>query len=242
MEKRGKEMQRKLEYRNVKSYSLRGIEGIILKGILTGFVFTAVLMLTGCNIESSIEKQLADTMTVMNSAEKDYRLAQDELTELEKTEQQLFNETMKLTQQQQEELTLKVTELEALLGQRLDRLQKEEAAIDKAKATATDFDAIIKEADEQEKGTIQRLKVAVDERYAYHAEFIAAYKKLAALQEELYKMLSTDGTQLWELTEQVDKVNSQNVTVQAVVTTFNESTEKVNIVKEDVFTILQTDK
>ena len=51
-------------------------------------------------------------MTEMNNAEKEYREAQAELTELEKSEQQLFNETMELTQEQQEELTIKVAELE----------------------------------------------------------------------------------------------------------------------------------
>ncbi len=53
-----------------------------------------------------------------------YRDAQAELTELEKSEQELFNETMELTQEQQDELEIKVTELEELLGQRLAQYRR----------------------------------------------------------------------------------------------------------------------
>jgi hypothetical protein len=64
--------------------------------------FGLSVMLAGCSIGSSVEQQLADAMTVMNSAEQDYRDAQAELTGLEQSEQQLFNETFKLTKQQLE--------------------------------------------------------------------------------------------------------------------------------------------
>ena len=75
-------------------------------------------------------------MTEMNSAEKVYQDAQGELTELEKSEQELFNETMELTQGQLGELKIKVTELEKLLGQRLALIEEEEESISKAKKSA----------------------------------------------------------------------------------------------------------
>ena len=48
----------------------------------------------------------------MNNAEKEYRDTQAELSKLEKSEQELFKNMMKLTQEQKEELEVKVAELE----------------------------------------------------------------------------------------------------------------------------------
>ncbi len=202
-------------------------------------VFVVAAVLAGCTVGSSIEQQLADAMTAMNSSEQDYRDAQAELTSLEQSEQQLFNETMKLTQQQQEELAVKVAGLEESLGKRLEKLKQEEASIDKAQAFASDLNSILEKADEQAKGDIEKLQAAVNERYTSHAEFITAYKKLATLQQQLYEMLRAEGTQLTELTRQVDEVNIQNETVQLTVTLFNDLTEKVNRLKDEVFASLQ---
>lgn len=199
-------------------------------------------MLVGCSIGSSVEQQLADVMTVVNNAEQDYRDAQTELASLEQSEQQLFNETMKLTQQQQEELTVKVAGLEELLGKRLKKLKQEETSIGKAKASSRNLDTILKKADEHVKDDIEKLQAAVNERYTSHAEFITAYKKMASLQQQLYEMLRAEGTQLTELTSLVDEVNTQNETVQSTVTLFNDLTEKVNILKDDVFAGLQQTK
>lgn len=181
-------------------------------------------------------------MTAMNDAENDYREVQSDLSKLEKTEQQLFIETMKLTQQQQAELSSKVVELEALLGRRLEQLEQEKASMDKAKASTSELDKIIEKADEQEKDSIVELKKAVEERYAQHTEFVTAYKKLAKLQKELYEMLGAEGTQLTELTDQVDEINVQNDTVKSTVALFNELTEKVNILKDDIFANAKVEK
>ncbi len=205
----------------------------------TIMVFVLATVLAGCTVGSSIEQQLADVMTAMSSAEQDYRDAQAKLASLEQSEQQLFNETMNLTQQQQEELAVKVAELEESLGKRLEELKQEETSIDKANASARELDSILKKADEQVKDDIEKLQVAVNERYVSHAEFIASYKKLATLQQQLYEMIRTEGTQLTDLTSKVDEVNTQNGTVQSNVTLFNDLTEQVNRLKDDVFASLQ---
>ncbi|WP_318616063.1 YkyA family protein [Sporosarcina sp. YIM B06819] len=210
--------------------------------MIMGFIVLVSLVLAGCTLGSSIEQQLADAMTAMNSAEKNYREAQSELTDLENLEQQLFNETMKLTQQQQEELTTKVAELEALLDKRLGKLEQEEVSMVKAKAFARDLDAIIEKAEEPVKAGVEGLKNKVNERYVQHAEFITAYKKLAALQKELYEMLRVEKIQLVELKDQVNDVNAQNEIVQSAVTSFNELTEEVNVQKDDVFAKFQKEK
>ncbi len=234
-----KEIKRELEFRKANSYSLEGIGGVILNKTIIAVVLSVSLVLSGCSYGSSIEKKLSDTMTEMNGAEKVYREAQAQLTDLEKTEQKLFNETMELTQGQREVLKTKVAELEGILAQRLGHLVEEETSISKAKVSAESFDAIIEQADERGKESIEALKTAVDKRYELHSEFVSEYKKLAMLQEELYGMLSAEETQLMELKNKVEEVNAQNEKVQSAVALFNELTGRVNILKDDVFTSLQ---
>jgi hypothetical protein len=117
-------------------------------------------------------------------------------------------------------------------------LEQEEASINKARASVSELDTILEKADEQVKDDIEKLQTAVNERYASHAEFIIAYKKMVTLQQQLYEMLRTEGAQLTELTSQVDEVNTQNEAVQLTVNSFNDLTEKVNILKDDVFASL----
>ena len=204
-----------------------------------GFVLAVTLVLSGCNSDSSIEKKLSVTITKMNNAEKVYQDAQGELTELEKSEQELFNQTMELTQQQLGELKIKVTELEELLGQRLTHIEGEEKSISKASKSVAELDAIIEQADGNVKKSIEELKIAVTNRYELHSAFVVEYKKLASLQKELYGMLFAEEIELKGLKDKVGEVNAQNELVQLAVTSFNDATVKVNVLKDDVFAGLQ---
>nr|WP_225941860.1 YkyA family protein [Sporosarcina limicola] len=196
-------------------------------------------MLFGCSSSSSIEKQLLDVMTKMNTAEKEYRNVQSALTELEKKEQQLFNKTMKITQEQQKDLKTKVTALEKLLDQRLGYLKKEDVAMAKAKEFASDFDAIIDNAAENHKHSIEELQLVIDERYELHSIVMSDYQKLASLQKELYELLIAEGTELKQLNIKLAEVNSQNEIVQASITVYNGMTEKVNVLKDTIFANLE---
>jgi chromosome segregation ATPase len=207
-----------------------------------GFVLAVTLVLSGCNSDSTIEKQLSITMTEMNNAEKVYRDAQGELTELEKLEQELFNETMELTQQQLDELKIKVTELEELLGQRLAHIEGEEKSISKARKSADKLDAIIEQADTNAKKSIEQLKIAVTSRYELHSAFVVEYKKLASLQKELYGMLISEETELMALKDIVGEVNTQKDVVRLAVTSFNDATVKVNVLIDDTIADLKKEQ
>ena len=178
----------------------------------------------------------------MNTAEKGYRNGQADLTELEKSEQKLFNETMELTQEQKDVLKTNVTELEYMLEQRLAHIEGEEKSMNKAKGSVDDFEGIIKEADDTVKKDLEDLKTAVNRRYELHSAFVSEYKQLATLQKELYAMLVAKTTKLTELRDKVDEVNAKNEKVESTVIAFNDSTEKVNVMKDDIFSSLKNEE
>lgn len=206
---------------------------------IIGFILAVTLMLSGCNSESSIEKQMSATLTKMNNAEQVYQDVQGELTALEKTEQELFNQTMQMTQQQLGELKIKVAELEELLGQRLTHIKGEEKSISKASKSADELDAIIEQVDGDVGKGIEELKRAVTNRYELHSAFVVEYKKLISLQKELYGMLIAEEVELKGLQNKVGEVNEQNKLARLAVISFNDATVKVNVLKEDVFSSLQ---
>ncbi len=204
-------------------------------------IILGIMLLAGCNFGSSHEKQLAATLADMNDAEKAYESAQKELTSLEKSEQQLFHEIMELTQEEKDELETKVNEIEELLEKRLTYIEEEEEAMKKAMDFANAFDDMIDKAEDADKEMLQELKAAVNDRYDLHAKFVSEYVELTALQKELYELLLEEKTDLTELTNQVEEVNTKNDTVKSAIGAFNEATASVNGLKEDVLNRLAED-
>ena len=205
-----------------------------MKKVKSIYMLVISAVLVGCSFGTSANEQLVAAIHKLNQIETEYREAQETLFQYEKQEQQLFNETMELTKDQQEELSAHVTELKKLLGQRLAFLEKEESSIQNAVKSITDLDDVLANADERDKKMIKQLKSDVKERYELHAAFIAEYKELTLLQRELYEMLIDNRTVLSRLNEQVREVNAQNEEVQSAISAFNEATVKLNALTEDV--------
>ena len=210
-----------------------------MRKYIASIILIGTLFLSACNFGSSTEKDLADVLSKLNSAEEKYREAQGELSSLEKSEQTLFNEIIQLTQEEKEELKTKVSEVEESLEKRLTFLNDEETSIKKAKESVASFDEIIEKADEEKmKAEITELRDSVNNRYDLHSDFVKKYKSLADLQKELYGMLVDEETEVSNLQEKVKEVNKQNETVKEIISSFNEATGTVNKLKEDLFSKL----
>ena len=78
----------------------------------------------------------------MNESETEYRDTQSKLTELEKTEQKTFTETMELTREDVDKLRSNTGELESLLDDRIALLDNEEDAMKEAQGFVEELDAI----------------------------------------------------------------------------------------------------
>lgn len=207
-----------------------------MRKYLVGLLLISTLFLSACNFGSSTEKDLADVLSKLNSAEEKYKGAQGELSSLEKSEQTLFNEIIQLTQEEKEELKTKVSEVEESLEKRLTFLDDEETSIKTARESVKAFDEVIEKADEEKiKTEITELRNSINNRYDLHSDFVEKYKMLADLQKELYEMLIDEKTEVSNLQEKVTEVNGQNETVKEVIDSFNEATGTVNKLKEDLF-------
>jgi len=203
--------------------------------ILTGLI-SFILILTGCSFGQSTESSLNDVLTKVYEDEEGYRTAQEQLSELEKTEQASYNELMELTQKEKEEISAKTADMDSSLKERLSLINKEKESISKAEESFKAFDDVMKDAKEENiKGILEEMKKEMGLRFELHGEFTDQYEKLAELQKTLYGMLSDEHAELPKLQEKVAEVNAQNETVQSVIAEFNEHTKKFNELKNDVY-------
>ncbi|AQU79950.1 YkyA family protein [Planococcus faecalis] len=194
--------------------------------------FFAIFLLTACSgsgIRGDLDQVLNDTF----DAEEEYRAVQDDLEKREKTEQQLFEEIMALTQEEQDQVAKQAQTALDSADERLEFLKTEKESMQSAEENFTGIDKVIKAAEEVAvKADVEALKTKMKERFTAHSEFTKAYEKLIERQKELYEMLKKEETTLQLLQEKAAEVNEQNEQVQLAVTAFNEITKQVNELKD----------
>lgn len=200
-----------------------------------------VLLLSACSFGEKTEEKLSSILSETYQLESDYRDVQKPLAETELKEQANFQSMMELTQDQKEELTVLVEETAKLLEERLVLVEKEKTAINQASDKLADIKLLISETKrESEKSNIELVEEALKNRYEAYGNLTEQYTTLANLQENLYNMLIEEDVEVSSIQKQVMEVNKQNEVVQQAVQNFNDLTAKLNQVKEEVFTSLQT--
>jgi chromosome segregation ATPase len=215
-----------------------------MKKIVIGTFLSTSLLLSACSMgASSSEEKLSASLEKVYEEEQGYRDAQQQLAELEKKEQSTFNAAMELTQQQKDDVALKVEELKASLTERLTLLKEENESIGKAQDSLTSFEGLVEDTkDEAVKTSLLDLKTSIEDRYEAHEVVSNEYQKLTDLQITLYDMLEDEETEQAQLQEQVILVNKQNDVVQSAINAFNEATKKLNEMKSSVYDSLDEEK
>lgn len=205
------------------------------KIVICTFLSTS-LILSACSIGVTTEEKLSETLATIYEEEQGYRDAQQQLAVLEKKEQSTFNSSMELTQEQQQEVSIKVEELKSSLMERLTLLNEENESIESALASLSSFDSLIDDVKEEEiKTSLIDLKSLIETRYQAHDVVSKEYQKLTDLQTVLYDMLVDEETEQAQLQEQVLKVNEQNDIVQSSINEFNEATIELNELKVSIY-------
>lgn len=86
------------------------------------------------------------------------------------------------------------------------------------------------------------METSLKERITTYEEVTNNYNELATMQQDLYNMLIDESADVTAIQEQVQEVNMHNELVQQSVQKFNDATNRVNEVKEEVLTSLQKDE
>ncbi|WP_165775445.1 YkyA family protein [Chryseomicrobium excrementi] len=204
-----------------------------------GMVSLSALLLGGCTFGDSAEQQIAEVLQQMHTAEEGYRSVQSDMTSAEQEEYKLFEEILGLDQEQTDELTAKVEELQALVSKRKELLATERASMEEALA-ASDFTAL--DIEETEMELASEIDTAYEERFSTYDEVYANYEKLIELQENLYAEMVTEDVSIETIRELIQQVNAQNEVVQQTVESMNAKTEEFNATTDRVFETLKQEE
>lgn len=170
----------------------------------------SIALLTGCSDNQTIEDKVISVLGEMAEIEKDFETFQGELTEIEQTEQQIFLETMTLTQNQTTKIKENVEKLTETLEERVLKIDAEAETMQKANALVADLSKLEEEATELEKEAVEKVKEATNHRYQLHHVFVENYAQFTNLQRILYEMIVEVPIDAAKLDEQVEAVNKQN--------------------------------
>lgn len=220
-----------------------GIGGYMMKISKYILIFSSILLLAGCNFGESTEQKLSNILTEIYDLEADYRDVQEELAETESKEQANFQQMMELTKDQKEELTTMVEDTATLLETRLALVEKEAASLNSTSDGIKQISTLITDTkDATEKESLKKMETSLKERITTYEEVTNNYNELATMQQDLYNMLIDESADVTAIQEQVQEVNMHNELVQQSVQKFNDATNRVNEVKEEVLTSLQKDE
>lgn len=199
----------------------------------------SILLVSGCTFGDTAEQQISGVLQSMHDAEEPYRSVQSDLNKAEKKEAELFEEILGLTQEQQEELEQKVTELQELTAARQEYVATERESLEEALALS-DFSTL--DISEEEQALATQIDTAYDARYETYENVYTNYEELIRLQDTLYAEMLVEEVSIETVRELIQQVNAQNELVQSAVSTMNEKTEEFNSTTSNVFETLQSEE
>lgn len=201
--------------------------GILLMGSAVG--------LTACN-NASPEEQVYNHLEETVSLESGYVEQQESLTDLEKKEQDLYNEILQLGTDELDQIKSKSQEAIDLIGQRKDALAKEKESLDEAEAEFKEVDSIIDELESDDaKQKAQTLYETMEARYSAYDKLHKAYTKALDEDNTLYDMFQQDDITQDELTSQIEKINAVYEEIKTANEEFNTQTEAFNEQKQQFY-------
>ncbi|WP_286160725.1 YkyA family protein [Virgibacillus sp. 7505] len=201
--------------------------GILLMGSAVG--------LTACN-NASPEEQVYNHLEETVSLESGYVEQQESLADLEKKEQDLYNEILQLGTDELDQIKSKSQEAIDVIGQRKDALAKEKESLDKAEAEFEEVDSIIDELENDDaKQKAQTLYETMEARYSAYDKLHEAYTKVLDEDNTLYDMFQQDDITQDELTSQIEKINAGYEEIKSANEEFNTQTEAFNEQKQQFY-------
>ncbi|WP_158232488.1 YkyA family protein [Sporosarcina sp. P13] len=202
-------------------------------------VLTIAFLLNACSKDSSLERQLTDILIIMNEKEKRGTGYVRKLNEHERKEQQLFTDTMEMTQQRYSEVEKLVAALKKSANERMVIIEKEQQVLHDARMELDYLNEQMNGFDDEGINKIKKLLSALYNRYDTHDRFVLNYKKLIYEQTKLYTQLEDRSVRANVLDEQVNEINRLTSTIEEDIHEFNEATTEVNRLKSRALASLE---
>lgn len=212
---------------------------VILRKRMMIVMLMFIAVLNACGDDSTVEhiyEHLEETVVL----EEDFHTYKDEITALEKKEQDIYEQIIDLTAEEFEQIKQLATEALETIEQRSNHLDKEQESIQASEKEFEKIKPLIDELTEDDvKNKANEMYDVMMERYRAYDDLYEVYKQSLELEKELYTLLKDEDTIQKEVTNQVADINEKYNEIHEAVDAFSLYTTQYNELKKGFYEVAQ---
>lgn len=205
-----------------------------------GFILVICLtLLASCSGKSTEEKIHSQLEEAVNKEEV-FEEQQEPITDLEKKEQELYNQIIDLSMDDFDKIKNLSEKAISVINERSDKIATEKESMESSKEEFKKAEELIgKLEDSKLKKKGQELVEVMNNRYDAYSKLNKAYNTSLKLEKEMYKMLQKEDVEQQELTKKIEKINQSYEKVLNYNKKFNEYTVEYNAIKKDFYELAE---
>ncbi|WHX27025.1 YkyA family protein [Virgibacillus halodenitrificans] len=205
-----------------------------------GFILViCLILLASCSGKSTEEKIHGQLEEAVNKEEV-FEEQQEPITDLEKKEQELYNQIIDLSMDDFDKIKNLSEKAISVINERSDKIATEKESMESSKEEFKKAEELIgKLEDSKLKKKGQELVEVMNNRYDAYSKLNKAYNTSLKLEKEMYKMLQKEDVEQQELTKKIEKINQSYEKVLNYNKKFNEYTVEYNAIKKDFYELAE---
>lgn len=176
------------------------------------------------------------------SLEEGFEQQQEEITELEKQEQELYNQIIDLGTDEFDKIEEISQQAIDIVDQRSEKIELEKESIDASQEEFNQISDLIEDLEEEEtKEKAEEMYNVMDNRYTAYNDLYDTYAESLELERELYTMLQQEDLEQDALTDHINTINESYQQILEANEQFNEYTVEYNALKQEFYELAGID-
>lgn len=197
-------------------------------------VFLMIFLLSACN--DSTEMKIYNHLEEAVSMENEFEDQQGSITELEKEEQEIYDDVITLSMDDFDQIKELAEQAFENIDERHALIETENESLEESKEEVLQTEDLIEKLEDSDlQNKAKEMYETMMNRYEAYADLNEAYLTALKLEKELYEILQDEEADQDGLNEHLDKLNQNYENVIETNELFNEYTANYNELKQDFY-------
>ncbi|WLR43291.1 YkyA family protein [Bacillus carboniphilus] len=184
-------------------------------------------------------KEIYDIFEQVVAIEKGFQEEQEPRVELEKKENEIYNNLVELGNDQQEQIEELSDKALTNISKREEILQSEIDSIEESKEEFSKVEDKIDEIEEEDQtDQLQKTIDIMNQRYEVHDSLATHYREVLKLEEELYNLFKQEDAAIEEIDDVLQKINGKYKEIIEDNQLFNDYTQQYNEAKMNFYEMI----
>ncbi len=189
-------------------------------------IASAACLLAACG--GTPEEQAVDVFEEAAQAESEFVKQQETLSDLEKKEQNIFQDMMAVSKEEESKIKELGEEADKKLKERAEVFAKEQEAMEKSASAIEELDELGNIEGERLNEQLGELRKTAGARYKEYGEIETLYTENIELNEKLFDMMEDKEAKLKDVEGQLEKINAGSEKLIQANEKFNQLTNQFN--------------